>query len=68
MCFSKAQDRMDEKPDDYRRRPQVQADLRPGHLFSGDPEARQLRRWRVHLQSQERPRRSHRQLQGGDQT
>lgn len=34
---STAQGRMDEEPDDYWRRPQVQAALRPGYLLSGDP-------------------------------
>lgn len=32
-----AQGSMDEEPDDYWRRPQVQANLRSGHLLSGDP-------------------------------
>lgn len=40
LSFSTAQGSVDEEPDDYRRRPQVQADLRPGNLFSGDPKTR----------------------------
>lgn len=35
--FSAAQDSMDEESDDYWRRSQVQADLRPGYLLSGNP-------------------------------
>lgn len=38
--FSTAQGPVDEKPDDHRRRPQVQADLRPGNLLTGDPKTR----------------------------
>lgn len=34
-----AQGSVDEKPDDYWRGPQVQADLRSGHLLPGDPSA-----------------------------
>lgn len=35
--FSIAQGSVDEEPDDHWRRPQVQANLCAGHLFSGNP-------------------------------
>lgn len=62
-----AKDRVAEKSNDHRRWSKVSADLQPGHLLPGDPEALQLRRRRLHLQSQERPGRSHRLLQAGGQ-
>lgn len=37
-----AQGSVDEEPDDYWRRPQVQADLRSGYLLPGDPSTREL--------------------------
>ena len=50
LCSFPAQDWVAEEHDGHWRWPQVQTDQQPGSVFSGDPQALQLRRRSVHLQ------------------